>query len=563
MTPNAPFSDSYTRFCDLLTLAEESFAAGDFSTSVRLAQIAARYAYPGHVGLFASPRLERLLLEIGKQIPINQTAVARHRERSSRNILHVLSYGQPIGGDSRFAWRWIQEDGSNRHCIAITSQADLNGKYDVPEVLIQSAKNTGGFLRTLDAPTSKPLEQAQELRVLCQEMDIVVLHVYPYDIIPVLALAAGCDSVKTLFMNHADHTFWIGASVAHSVVHLRQQWPDFLRNRRGLRSDPSPILPTPLAYSPPVITSAEAKRALGYKPDVVLLLTIATPFKYWAPGEITFLDLVTPALAEHPNVALIAVGPERKGAWQSASKQTNGRIAPLGRRWDTNVLYAAADVYLDSVPFSSTTSLLEAGSHGVPLLGYISSNPEMGLLGPGVPGVDNVMELANDAESYRALLTRLISDTEFRRRSGQRAQTKILSLHTGSNWIHAVRDLYEIVDRTSVRGCLLETNDTFKVSLLNWKLLHLYGRQPFGGLHTLLRRYLGSLPYRSRISVTWRLQRKGFNLCLENLLPPPVDMILRGGRRWARRIVRERLRLRREGPSKPWLNKADARCVQG
>ncbi len=437
----------------------------------------------------------------------------------------------------------MQEDRNSRHSVAITTQADLKGIYEVPEVLRQSAENSGGFLRTLSAPTSKPLEQAFELRVLCQKMDIVVLHLFPYDIIPVLALAAGCDFVKTLFVNHADHTFWIGAGVAHSVVHLRKQSPHFLRDRRGLYPERSSILPIPLAYSPPSVTSAQAKRALGYEEEVVLLLTIASPFKYSAPGQIAFLDLVTPVLAKLAQAVLIAVGPDSKGAWRSASIRTNGRIVPLGTRWDNDLLYAAADVYLDSVPFSSTTSLLEAGSQGVPLLGYSLPNPALGLLGPGAPGLDNAMELANDAESYRILLARLISDAEFRHRSGQRVQTQILSLHTGSNWIRAVHDLYANLEGSNDRGCLSEQKDNFDASALNLSLIHLYGREPFS-LRKLIRKYVGALPYRSRLSITWRLHLKGFDLCFLNLLPPPVDAMIRRVGRWAKRVIRGILRLR-------------------
>ena len=318
-------NDGYDRFCDLLTLAEECFVSGDFSAAVGLAQVAVRYAFPGHIGLLGSPRLEQLLLDLGKQIPTASVCSPRRFHENSLNVLHVLSYGRPIGGDSRCAMRWIQEDRSNRHSVAITTQDELKGIYDVPESLRQSAENSGGYLRALSAPTSDPLEQALELRMLCQEMDIVVLHLFPYDIIPVLALAAGCDFVKTLFVNHSDHTFWVGASVAHSVVHLRKQSLDFVRDRRGLHPERSSILPIPLAYSPPSLTPAQAKCALGYEPEVVLLLTIASPFKYNAPGEIAFLDLVIPVLEQFPQAVLIAVGPNDEGAWQSARIRTNGR----------------------------------------------------------------------------------------------------------------------------------------------------------------------------------------------------------------------------------------------
>jgi len=533
----ADLSEAYSRFYNLLTLAEEYFEAGNCSSSAALAQIAARCAWPDHVGLFGSPQLERLLLELGKQIVTARPNDSQYRDDSSKKILHVLTYGRPVGGDSRFVWRWMQADHNSQHSVAITSQAHMKGVYDVPEFLRQSAENSGGFLHILNASASKPLEQANELRMLCQDMDFVVLHLFPYDIIPVLALAKDCDSVKTLYINHSDHTFWVGASVAHSIVHLRKQSTHFLKSRRGLRPDQSTILPIPLALPSISLTSAQAKHALGYDPSVVLLLTIASPFKFHAPGHTTFLDLVTPVISKLTQAVLIAVGPEPEGAWRSASIQTNGRIAPLGARYDNDLLYSAADIYLDSVPFSSTTSLLEAGICGVPLLGYNLSNT-LELLGPGSPGLDNVMELATDIESYQALLTRLISDANYRQQSGQRVKAEILSLHTGNNWNLAVCDLYDMVERNNKRGCLLGNDDNFQTSALDLALVQLYAHSNDpSSTGRLIRNYIGDLPYLSRLEITWRLYRKGLKFCFFNLLPPPFNELIRGVGRPAKRLI--------------------------
>ena len=381
----------------------------------------------------------------------------------------------------------------------------------------------------LCAPTSRPLEQALELRKICQEADIVALHLFPYDIIPILALASECDTVKTLFINHADHTFWVGASVAHSVVHLRRQSPTFLQRRRALRPEFSPILPIPLDYAPSPVARAEAKRALGHAADTVLLLTIASPFKYDAPGQTAFLDLVTPVLTMLPHVALIAVGPEPEGAWLSAGTMTDGRIVALGTRWDNDLLYAAADIYLDSVPFSSTTSLLEAGSRGVPLVGFRGPDTELELLEPGAPGIDHAMELASDAEGYRQLLVRLVRDGDFRQRSGEYVQEQILSLHTGQKWVHTIHDLYTTVEHRTDRGCVVGNQDTFEPSSLNFALIRLYGHtRNQMWFRRLIAKFIGPLPYRTRFPITCRIYLKGFGLCLTNLLPPPADSIVRG-----------------------------------
>ena len=102
--------DSYGRFGELLTLAENYLSADNCPAAVGLAQIAARYAFPGNVGIFGSPRLERLVLKIGEKISTNSVCPARSHDGISRKILHVLSYGRPVGGNTRFARRWIKEE---------------------------------------------------------------------------------------------------------------------------------------------------------------------------------------------------------------------------------------------------------------------------------------------------------------------------------------------------------------------------------------------------------------------------------------------------------------------
>jgi hypothetical protein len=522
-------NEANARFEYLLSLAEDHYAAANYLAAARLVQVAAFYAFPANVGLFASSRLERLLLDIAKQIPDATDTTAKQTTKSkSRRILHVLSYAKPIGGDSRYVWRWMKEDANSQHSLAITLQAEVKDKYDIPEIFLTSAEQSGGFVKALGPSTSNPLQLASELRALCQNADFVVLHLYPYDIIPVLALGASCDSVKVIYIHHSDHTFWVGASVANSVIHLRKQPLDFLRLRRGLSIDDNPILPIPIVPLQRSLPKEEAKRLLGYSEDTVVILTIASPFKYFATGQITFLDLVVPVLKQFPQAVLIAVGPDAKGAWLSANNQTEGRIIALGRRWDNENLYDAADIYLDSVPCSSITSTLEAGSHGLPILGYSPSNSEMCLLEPGGAGLDKGMLIAKDVDSYKVTLSRLIGDRAFRIQQGHKAQQEILSMHTGTNWLKAVDQIFHNMGKTKDRLSVDESADTFDQGELDKALTQLYSQvQGSGHARQLISDFIGTLPYALRLPITCRLYLKGFELCYINLLPPPTDKLIR------------------------------------
>ena len=62
------------------------------------------------------------------------------------------------------------------------------------------------------------------------------------------------------------------------------------------------------------------------------------------------------------------VGAGERPDWTAAVERTNGRIVTYPERAGTSVLYDAADIYVDSFPAVSITSLLEAGSLGIPLV---------------------------------------------------------------------------------------------------------------------------------------------------------------------------------------------------
>lgn len=504
-----------------------------------LAQIAARSAFPDHAGLFGSPLLEQILHSVGLDLHTPRPARRGIQTDSHRrDILHVLTYARPVGGDGRFVWRWMLADPASRHSVAITTQGHYKGVFEVPAFLREGAQASGGSVHEIHASPSTPIEQAIELRGLCRDRDLIVLHLWPYDTVPVIALAAGCDDVPTVLVNHSDHTFWIGGSVAHSVVHLREQSPKFLLERRSIDPLRAYTLPIPLVYQPYSVDRDQAKRALGYDPDKVVLLTVASPFKFSALGHVNFLDLVVPVLEKSLNATLIAIGPKCNEEWQTASRKTGGRIKTLGARWDTNQFYAAADVYLDSVPFSSITSMLEAGCHGLPVLGLVPETECLSLLGPGAPGLEGAMELATDSDDYRTRLTRFISDSGLREEGGQRLQKRILACHTGDGWQENLRKIYNDLESFGPRGCLVSDQDAFDTTGLDLALFQLYAHahEP-DHERRLIRNYIGALPYFSRLSVSRRLSKEGFGVSRLNSLPPPLSGLVRGIGRPAKRIL--------------------------
>ena len=79
---------------------------------------------------------------------------------------------------------------------------------------------SGGEVHVLDAGGAGALQRARGLRALAAQFDVVLLHVYVEDIVPLLAFFDAAHPTPVAFMVQADHQFFMGLSASQLVVHL-------------------------------------------------------------------------------------------------------------------------------------------------------------------------------------------------------------------------------------------------------------------------------------------------------------------------------------------------------
>jgi hypothetical protein len=137
------------------------------------------------------------------------------------------------------------------------------------------------------------------------------------------------------------------------------------------------------------------------------------------------------------------VGPSDSGLWNKAKKLTAGRVRPLGVRRDPAPYRDAADIYLDSIPCASVTSLLESAALATPCLAYVGGKE------PGSPSVSDppfvvdAILRAQDPAEYRRLLLRLISEPEFRAEVGAGLASQVREAHSADRWLARLLKVYE------------------------------------------------------------------------------------------------------------------------
>ena len=294
-----------TEVYDSLTLLLRDLSRRVDGESVLLAvEAIAQFAANYHVGRFADGAVENPAFEVGANLNIatGRSATTCGRQASRRStVLHVATGATLFGGVGRTILNWISADDQHRHLLALTKD------HNVSPMLEQAVAVSGGAVTRL---RGRLLERAAALRDLAHDADLIFLHHGRADALPVVAFAAtGLPPVG--LVNQADHTFWLGKSVADVVVHQRVVGLPLSVERRSSQHNVS--LPIPLRdpfESTSVDHSKErAREALGISSSQLMLVSVGRAIKFIPNATHNFFTTVTKVLERHRDAHVYLVGP--------------------------------------------------------------------------------------------------------------------------------------------------------------------------------------------------------------------------------------------------------------
>jgi glycosyltransferase involved in cell wall biosynthesis len=513
---------NFKEFHSLVAQAKNLVQRGNYDAAAMYAEIAAFYAVGKHCGLFVSPELEFILCRIGKEaIQISESSGRNSAlYKTPKRILHVATSVKNIGGHSRMIWRWIQQDTECSHSLVLTRQ---QGADEVPHPLREAVNNSHGKIHILNEKIGdfELIAQAKRLREIAVTADLVILHTYNFDVVPLIAFANKDQSPPVFLLDHADHLFWLGASISDVVISLRESGMCLAQERRGINSDRSILLPIILEPTQRTLSRIEAKRQLGVPEESILLISIARALKYKTIDGTSFAEAHIPLLERYKQAFLIIVGPGSTEDYSSAIQKMGGRIIVYPERADTAVFYQAADVYVDSFPFVSTTSLLEAGSYGVPLVSRFPYSDASTVLGADMPGLTGNLIRPQNLEEYRKILSRLIEDEEFRLSLCEVTRKKIIETHTEDFWQKSLQKVYARAAGKLEEIVISDPLDRMFVGEPDVFIQHIHGL-PDITFDWIIQERLPMLPIAHRLRLFLELSRKHgfFRRGLINLFLP-------------------------------------------
>lgn len=346
---------------------KNAFEAGDYEGVANNAYgFAAKASWSiYHPDFYQSPEIENMLLECASKIsPENYTI--KNTKEEKRKVLHVLSEGYSTGGHTRLAKNWMKSDNDSIHSLVTTWQL-----RSTPGWLINEVKNSGGWVTSLETVSDKLCERAKALRKLAYEWaDVVVLHMHMMDPIPVMAFGVE-DGPPVIYMNHGDHLFWLGASIADLVADLRPSGQKLTLTRRSCNN--SCILPIPLEPKK-VYNKKEIREKYSIDENELVILTIASNYKFRSINNHNYIDIVKNIVNKVDNCKVYIIGPVDTGKWHEVNIETGGKIKALGVVTEIDEFYQMADIYLDCFMMGSMTSLLDASKYGLSVIKFTNNH---------------------------------------------------------------------------------------------------------------------------------------------------------------------------------------------
>jgi hypothetical protein len=240
----------------------------------------------------------------------------------------------------------------------------------------------------------------------------VILHIHPDDACSVAA-AYRSPHAEIHFLNHADHVAWLGAGLPVVLLNLRHRGTRLAEARRGIAAAACGMVPVPITR-PADMDRREARQSFGIGDQECLVLTIASGYKFNPVGSRSLFEPLD-RLLRRWDVKLMAVGVDaRHPVFGPLAERHPGQVLCMGTVPSPTRHRAAADIYLDSYPFCSITSMLESAALGTPVVAYQPDPEELEILYSECPWLPADRHPARDVGHLVELLDALIDDRSLR-----------------------------------------------------------------------------------------------------------------------------------------------------
>lgn len=286
----------------------------------------------------------------------------------------------------------------------------------------------------------------------------IFIHSNPVDLWACIAFLK--INVDTYFINHSDHTFWIGKRFFKFFIEFRNFGISLSHERRRISKDR--IFKIPFYQ---IVKEDEKFKGLDFDlNDKIVLLSGGALYKYYLDPELTLFNHVKKLLNKYENVLflLCGAGDDKLVKEFIIKNSLQNQFFYLGKRSDFSSLVSKAQILVESYPFRGGLVALYAFNERIPVLGISDNNSPSGSL-EDFYGISDYVSPQN-FEEFMHEASLLIENADYRMEltSKQKAD-----LWTEKEFLKGLEGVFHLKNRNSV-------DEYFPLSLDDNRILSLY-----------------------------------------------------------------------------------------
>jgi glycosyltransferase involved in cell wall biosynthesis len=307
------------------------------------------YNFPGY---YTSNAIESIIRNIAsKTLKFTKQKTAESGQDKTLHIFSEISY---VGGHSKLIFSWIENDKNSSHYLLSTWQDQQQVSEIAESYNYKINNNLFAFEKDLNI-----LEKAQKIIETLENNDFrrIVLHIHPHDVIPSMVFSSEMLQYPVFFLNHAEHTYWLGAPVIDFLLQIRESNLIKDSKNRNIPVEDQFFLPIPVDES---FTLKKTERKTFH------ILSIGRESKYEPNETYNFYEAALKIVEKFENVVFTIVGISDMN--ENRKKYQHERLILVHPTREINKYIEDADLYLEGFPIPSFTSLLEPAMAGMPFV---------------------------------------------------------------------------------------------------------------------------------------------------------------------------------------------------
>lgn len=376
----------------LQPLREKVLTGQVLNESLKAAEVYGSLLHMIDIGQYDDPQIEiSLTSRAYDELP------ALIEQEIKKDCLHIITEAFIIGGHTRLMEK-LGSMHSNQPDLLITRRVDEKARPRLNEM----------FSEVYEIASDNPLDAVVKIRDICARYQRIVLHIHFDDIATVIA----CGLVKKVrplniyFVNHADHAFTYGSSIADFYFQL---------STYGARIDRTKTIAGKTSFLGIPIAGIKAQDTLPVEdnPTALNFFSSGSALKFRPFRGANMSALISRLLTQWPQGTFTLVGIKFAGnMWLWPLKLRFGKRLKVLRLlpYDQFISYAReADFYVDSYPFPGGTAFAEQVLSGKRSIGLTSSvqgySPADKLKRQSIEEVVNTIKHYDDQGAYEEIIS--------------------------------------------------------------------------------------------------------------------------------------------------------------